>query len=345
MNDNNEQKEKENLKNEQSEATKLNNSEKGKIKLGTFANFVLAAFVILIIGTGALTYYLIHSAKDDYDKQYNEIVSNLPENKENTSENEVTTIANIIDSALTEATNQTTNTTVTDGNDKKLMNESLVVLYNGLILDTSKMDEVTLQYIDATVDESDKYVITYYSYENYSKKDSSLGILSSQVYDGLAKIDNVGKIAISEDYEAIPRSVKVVNTVPTIVSDNNPKISEYDTIKTLIADLDGNGTEEYILIMANKTTGYSKITAIDSKGTKIADLASIEKSKWKKDSGTEYYLSISNVEIIDVDNDGIMEIVIEIPHATGNPTISLLKYNNGVLQGKTNIECSLLAEQ
>ena len=55
-------------------------------------------------------------------------------------------------------------------------------------------------------------------------------------------------------------------------------------------------------------------------------------------------MSISNVEIIDVDNDGIMEIVIEIPHATGNPTISLLKYNNGVLQGKTGIECSLLSE-
>lgn len=331
-------------KKEQSQKNQENNvAEKGKLKLGTLANFVLAAFIILIIGTGALTYYLIHSAKDDYDKQYNEIISNLP-NENEVSENEVDTIANIIDSAITEATNQTSNTTVADNTDKKLMNESLVVLYNGLILDTSKMDEVTLQYVDTTVDESDKYVITYYSYENYSKKDSSLGILSSQVYDGLAKIDNVGKIAISEDYNAIPRSIKVVNTVPTIVSDNNPKIVDYDSVKTLIADLDGNGTEEYILIMANKTTGYSKITAIDSKGAKIADLASIEKSKWKKDSGTEYYLSISNVEIIDVDNDGIMEIVIEIPHATGNPTISLLKYNNGVLQGKTGIECSLLSE-
>lgn len=320
--------------------------EKNKIKLGTIADFILSAFVVLIIGTGALTYYLIHTAKEDYDKQYNEIVSNLSDDyDENTnSENEVTTIANIIDSAISEATNTTTNTTVTDGTDKKLMNESLVVLYNGLILDTSKMDEVTLQYIDSTVAESDKYVITYYSYENYSKKDSSLGLLSSQVYDGLAKIDNVGKIAISEDYDAIPRSIKVVNTVPTIVSDNNPKIADYDSVKTLIADLDGNGTDEYILIMANKTTGYSKITAFDSKGAKIADLASIEKSKWKKDSTTEYYLSISNIEIVDVDNDGIMEIVIEIPHATGNPTISLLKYNNGVLQGKTNIECSLLAE-
>lgn len=318
-----------------------------KVKIGTVGNFVLAAFIILIIGTGGLTYYLIHSAKDDYDKQYNEIVSNLT-NEENVveteEEQEKGTVANIIDSAISDAASSSNPTTTTDENTKKLMNESLVVLYNGLILDTTKMDEVALQYIDSKNEESDKYIITYYSYENYSFKESKLGIFSSQLYDGLVKIDSVGKVAISEDYDAIPRDVKVVNTVPTIVSDNNPKLVDYDSIKTLIVDLDGNGADEYILILANKSTGFSKITLIDSKGSKVADLASIEKSKWKKDTGAEYYLTINNVEIIDVDNDGIMEIVVEIPHATGDPTVSLLKYSNGVLSGKTGIECSLLSE-
>lgn len=206
------------------------------------------------------------------------------------------------------------------------------------------MDEITLKYIDNTNDQADKYVITYYNYENYSFKDSTLGVLSSQLYEGLVKIDNVGKIAISEDYDAIPRSIKVVNTIPTIVSENNTSVSEYDTVKTLIVDLDGNQTEEYILVLANKTTGFSKIVLVDSKGTKIADLASIEKSQWRKDSTTEYYLSISNLDIIDVDNDGIMEILIEIPHATGNSTVSLLKYKNGELLGKQDIKCSLLEE-
>ena len=330
-----------------SEINTNSENESVKIKLGTVGNFVLLAFIILIVGTGALTYYLIHSAKDDYDKQYNEIISNLTENQNLLIEEEVEdegkdTVANIIDSAIADASSGTT--TTTDENTKKLMNESLVVLYNGLILDTSKMDEVTLQYIDSKKDESDKYVITYYSYENYSFKESKLGIFSSQLFDGLVKIDSVGKIAISEDYNAIPRNVKVVNTIPTIVADNNPKVSDYDSIKTLIVDLDGNGADEYILVLANKKTGYSKITLVDSKGAKVADLASIEKSKWKKDTNAEYYLSISNIETIDVDNDGIMEIVIEIPHATGDPTISLLKYNNGIITGKTGIECSLLAE-
>ncbi len=334
---------------EKNENENDNQKENLKIKIGTVGNFVLVAFVILIIGTGALTYYLIHSAKDDYDKQYSEIVSNLAAAEENVVEDNETeneekteTIANIIDSAISDSTSGSA--TTSDDSAKKLMNESLVVLYNGLILDTSKMDEVTLQYIDSKKDESDKYVITYYSYENYSFKESKLGVFSSQLFDGLVKIDSIGKVAISEDYNAIPRSVKVVNTIPTIVSDNNPKVSDYDSLKTLIVDLDGNGADEYILVLANKKTGYSKITLIDSKGAKVADLASIEKSKWKKDTNAEYYLSISNIETIDVDNDGIMEIVLEIPHATGDPTVSLLKYNNGVLSGKTNIECSLLAE-
>lgn len=315
-----------------------------KLKIGTVGNFVLAAFIILILGTGALTYYLIHSAKNDYDKQYNEIVSNIVKEENNQVSNTapVNSVAEIIDSAISD-TNSTTNTPVTDGsNIRKTMNEELVVLYNGLILDTTQMDEVTLKYIDNTTDQADKYVITYYNYENYSYKDAKLGVLSSQLYEGLVKIDNVGKIAISEDYEAIPRSIKVVNTIPTIVSDNNKNVTEYDTVKTLIVDLDGNQTEEYILVLANKTTGFSKIVLLDSKGTKIADLASIEKSQWKKDSVVGYYLSISNLDIIDVDNDGIMEILLEIPHATGNSTVSLLKFKNGELLGKQNIKCSLL---
>ena len=68
----------------------------------------------------------------------------------------------------------------------------------------------------------------------------------------------------------------------------------------------------------------------------------MEKSKWESIKADGYYLSISNVEILDVDNDGNMEILIEIPHYEGEPSISLIKYKNGELSGKTNIACSLL---
>ena len=310
-----------------------------KIKVGTVGNFLLFALLILILGTAGLIYLIIHTEKENYDKQYDALISNLNTISDGSNENEVQTIANIIDSAISD--NSDASATVSKDSAKQVLNEELVVLYNGLILDTSKMDEVTLQYIDSTSSEKDKYVITYYSYENYSFKEAKLGTLSNKIVGNLIKIDNVGKIAISEDYDAIPRSVKVINTIPDVITDD---MKNYDAVKTIIVDLDGNGAEEYILTLANKSTGYSKIVLYDSKGNKVNDLASIEKSKWKKDANTEYYLSISNIEVVDVDNDGIMEIIVEIPHGTGDSTVSLLKYNNGKLSGKTGIECSLLSE-
>ena len=324
-----------------------------KIKIGTVGNFMLAFFVVLIIGTGSLTYYLIHNAKNDYDRQYNEILSNITQTQKvegNTTEENVSSIGDLIDSALSnvvaDTSTDTTNTnTLIDSTDtRKTANQELVVLYKGLILDNANFDENTLKYIDPTKADADKYVITYYSYENYSFKEAKLGVLSQKVYDNSVKIDNVGKVAISEEYEAVPRQIKVVNTVPSIISDNNPLVKDYDTVKTISTDFDGNGTEEYILILKNTKTGFSKITFIDSKGEKVADLASIEKSKWRQDTNNEFYLGIDNVEILDINNDGVMEILVEIPHSTGDPTVSLLKYNNGELQGKTNIECSLLSE-
>ena len=323
----------------ENENKNVENKAEFKTKLGTIGNFLLAILIILIFLTGSLIFYLIQSEK--VTNNTNEIIIDTIAN----SEEKPQTIANIIDSALANVTTSATvEPTITETDSRKIMNEKLIVLYNGLILDVSKMDEIELQYITAHSDEKEKYIITYSNYENYRFKDTTLGILSQPLYDGLLKLENVGKIAISEDYNAIPRNIKVVNTIPTIILENNKNLSEYDTVKTLIVDLDGNGVNEYILVLANKKTGYSKIALLDSKGINIANLASIEKSKWNQKTNTEYYLSINNVEIIDVDNDGIMEILLEIPHSIGNPTISLLKYKNGELQGKKEIECSLVEE-
>ena len=238
--------------------------------------------------------------------------------------------------------NTTSTVDSTDINSRKVSNENLIVLYNGLILDTSKMDEVELQYIDNNNQEKDKYVVTYYNYNNFSQDEPTLGLLSEPVYDNLLKINNVGKVAISEDYEAISKTIKVVNTLPSVVLDNNQKLEEYDSVKTIITDLDKNGVDEYITILANKNTGYSKISLYDSTGKIVDDLAYIEKNKWNKNSDAEYYLSLENVNVIDVDNDGISEILIEIPKYEGDPSVSILKYKNNQLEGKTNIECSLL---
>lgn len=307
----------------------------------SIGNFLLAVIVVLIVCTGSLIFYMISSAKKDAD-QYNNMIQNIAEAQTAAENENVDTIKNIIDATLENATQDTNTVDAVDASNRKVMNENLIVLYKGLILDTSKMANTELKYIDNSDKYKDKYVITYYNYESFGFKDSKLGVLSEQVYDGLVKIDNVGKVAISESYNAIPREIKIVNAIPTLVSDKNSKIGDYDSKKAIITDLDGNGTEEYILILANKATGYSKITLLDSTGSKIADLAYIEKSKWESVTTEEYHLSLDNVEVIDIDNDGIMEILVEIPKYEGDPSISILKYKNGELSGDKNIECSLL---
>ena len=69
----------------------------------------------------------------------------------------------------------------------------------------------------------------------------------------------------------------------------------------------------------------------------------MNKSGWDSVSTDGYYLSYNNVEVLDIDNDGIMEILFEIPTTDAIPSqISLLKYKNGDLSGKTQIVCSLV---
>lgn len=290
--------------------------------------------VALILGNAILIYYLMNS------EDYHQLSENVIEENNNIEED---TVANILNTVVsTDNANNHSTVTSTDATARKAMNENLIVLYNGLILDTTKMEQTELQYIDNTSLEKDKYVITYYNYENFAYENATLGKLSQPLYDNLDRIENVGKIAISEDYKAIPKEIKVVNTLPTIVTENNAKLTEFDLVKTIVADLDLNGTDEYVIILANRNIGYSKIALYDGTGKLVSDLAYIEKEKWNQTTNAEYYLSLENLNIIDIDNDGVMEILLEIPKYEGEPSVSILKYKNNELIGKTNIECSLL---
>lgn len=321
--------------------TKQSNSEKSvkneKINFQSLGNICLIIIAILIVGNAMLIFYMINS------QEYKNTLNSVVEQTNITSNEETDTVANILNTVVS---NNTPNNSLIinsiDTSVTKMMNEDWIVLYNGFILDTSKMDQVELKYIDNSNQEKDKYIITYYNYENFAFKDSTLGDFTEPINDNAIKIKNVGKIAISEDYNAIPRDVKIINTFPELVLENNTKLDVYHSVKTIIADLDGNGMEEYIIIQADRNTGYSKISLFDTTGKLVDDLAYMEKNKWDSTTNLEYYLNLENVDIIDVDNDGIMEILVHIPNYEGRDSVSLLKYKNNLLEGKTNIECSLL---
>lgn len=301
-------------------------------------NIFLAIIVIITVVIGSVIYYQLYKYSSE------EIVNT-------DATNEASTVAEILNTVIDSNSTNTSSSNTTSGNttistsdadSRKVLNKEIVVLYDGLVLNVSEMKVVDLQYIDNTSDKKDDYVITYYNYQNFGFTKSSLGILSDQVLDGLVKVDNVGKVAISENYNAIPRDIQVVNSIPAVVLDNNSDFANYDNKKTIICDLDGNGTNEYIVILSSKETGESKIILTESTGFIKATLATMNKSGWESVSTDGYYLSYNNIEILDVDNDGIMEILFELPTTQSIPTqVSLLKYQNGDIQGTTDIACSL----
>ncbi len=307
-------------------------------KANKLLNILLAIIVIITVLAGAVIYYSLYKYSNE------EII-------ENTSKENTPSVAEIINNAIdTDSTKDVVtdvnnNTTVAtgDADSRKVLNEEIIVLYDGLILDAKEMGIVDLKYIDNSNSNKEKYIITYYNYENYQYKNSTLGTLSTQILEGLVKIDNVGKVSISEKYTAIPREVQVVNSVPSVVLENNTEFGNYDSKKTIIVDLDGDGTNEYIVILANKESGESKIELVEATGIVKAELGKMDKSGWDLTSSNGYYLSYSNIEVIDIDNDGIMEILFEIPTSTVVPnSISVLKYKNGELGGKTDIQCTLV---
>ena len=301
-------------------------------------NIFLAIIVIITVIIGSVIYYQLYRYSSE------EIINT-------DSTNEASTVAEILNTVIDSNETNTNSSNVSSGNttistsdadSRKVLNEEIIVLYDGLVLNVSEMKVVDLQYIDNSSTEKENYVITYYNYENFGFTDSSLGILSSQVLDGLVKIDNVGKVSISESYDAIPRDIQVINSIPAVVLDNNSDFADYDTRKTIISDLDGNGTNEYIVILSSTTTGESRIVLVESTGFIKATIATMNKAGWEAVSTDGYYLSYNNIEILDVDNDGIMEILFEIPTTLATPTqVSLLKYQNGDLTGTTDLSCTL----
>ena len=52
------------------------------------------------------------------------------------------------------------------------------------------------------------------------------------------------------------------------------------------------------------------------------------------------FLSLNDVEYLDLDDDGIMEILIKIPSYEGNK-LSILKYNKGKIEGNVNLEVNV----
>ncbi len=192
-----------------------------------------------------------------------------------------------------------------------------------------------------------KYNITYYNYENNQYVGEIDGYFGEEIYDNLSTVQNVKTIATSIKYDAIPRQVKVIKEMPKELMDQGG----YPDVDIHEIDLDGDGKLEHILVYKVDIDGndngaepqaFSGIMLFDENYEKIADLVSLKNGFWGniKEEEKKVFLSLDDIEYIDIDCDGVMEMIIRIPTYEATE-ISIVKYINGEIQGKTDVQASV----
>lgn len=234
-----------------------------------------------------------------------------------------------------------------DKNNTAIKEESKekIILYKGLdFSDGKNLNDIT--YNEAN---KKKYEIEYFNYENGEKLEKSKGNLV-ETYEGISAVENVKKIAISVEYDAIPRRYTTIEGLPKELYE----LADCNKVEIQSVDLDGDGKKEYIVASnsyaspedydTDTYTNYSDISLYDNKFKKIATLIKA-KDQYREVDGkitSEFFCSLDDVEYIDIDDDGIMEVLVDLNYWE-NIGVNSYKYKDGKITGETECEINPLA--
>ena len=234
-----------------------------------------------------------------------------------------------------------------DKNNTAIKEESKekIILYKGLdFSDGKNLNDIT--YNEAN---KKKYEIEYFNYENGEKLEKSKGNLV-ETYEGISAVENVKKIAISVEYDAIPRKYTTIEELPEELYE----LADCNKVEIQSVDLDGDGKKEYIVASnsyaspedydTDTYTNYSDISLYDNKFKKIATLIKA-KDQYREVDGkitSEFFCSLDDVEYIDIDDDGIMEVLVDLNYWE-NIGVNSYKYKDGKITGETECEINPLA--
>lgn len=234
-----------------------------------------------------------------------------------------------------------------DKNNTAIKEESKekIILYKGLdFSDGKNLNNIT--YNEAN---KKKYEIEYFNYENGEKLEKSKGNLV-ETYEGISAVENVKKIAISVEYDAIPRRYTTIEGLPKELYE----LADCNKVEIQSVDLDGDGKKEYIVASnsyaspedydTDTYTNYSDISLYDNKFKKIATLIKA-KDQYREGDGkitSEFFCSLDDVEYIDIDDDGIMEVLVDLNYWE-NIGVNSYKYKDGKITGETECEINPLA--
>lgn len=132
------------------------------------------------------------------------------------------------------------------------------------------------------------------------------------------------------------------------------ELADCNKVEIQSVDLDGDGKKEYIVASnsyaspedydTDTYTNYSDISLYDNKFKKIAILVKA-KDQFREVDGkitSEFFCCLDDVEYIDIDDDGIMEVLVDLNYWE-NIGVNSYKYKDGKITGETECEINPLA--
>ena len=292
--------------------------------------FLLGIIVILVVITGSCLYYVcVKNAqlKTELD---------LLKNKEKISK-EID-----IEKNNTSSQNQVENNYAENEND-------LITIYRGIEIKNPGVYTYTNGMSKEELQEKEKYLTTYFCYENGEFTEKRVTELEEGPYENMCYIELGGAdIAFSKKYEVVPRKTKKLEELPNELMD----MADYSKVEILQVDLDGDNNNEYVAccqveykegeIGDGAPEANTTVFLFDSNFKKVATLLEYDGLLKNENNPFErnFYISTDDIKCIDIDDDNIMEILIDIPLYEG-AEVSVIKYENGKVNGEINHKGSI----
>lgn len=208
-----------------------------------------------------------------------------------------------------------------------------IVLYNGYLLKKEFKRQNSYDYDE----EYDERTLNrdYRNYGNGRYTGNTVGKVGKGDIFGESRVFNVGEFAITANYNAIPRNIQKLDKLPDNLS-NKLKIEANQKVSSLMVDLDGNGMSETIICTLDWSEHHIKSDVIlyDESGEKVERIIYIDEEGMFNEIDL-----LDGVEIIDIDNDGIMEIIADIPcyELHSGYKVTVLKYDGEKLIGEYDV--------
>lgn len=247
--------------------------------------------------------------------------------------------------AATEGTNQATP-----------HSEAPVVLYNGIPLDVNDRQVNLVEEPDNAKKQNllAKYEQEYYVYADGTSKGKAVGKLEGRGLDYYWQVKlnpDLGPhyIAISQDYNPYPRLVQIVSSNfpepfnpggKAIIAVNQCFAVNSQTRELCTVDLDNDGQEEYIAWVVDAQNGFMAKCLFDADFKVVSYLTVLKERHQDFAALAANHRLAATSEIIDINRDGVMEIIIDKPLYEGF-VFKVFTYNQGKFDGELINQSSL----